>query len=90
MIVHREPPGKSLRDRVPALVLLVCFIGLLAYFAAAPVFGSNLNPAIGFVDWVKRFAGLSIVFVVILAPLLIAAMHQRAMSGPRRHRAPRA
>jgi hypothetical protein len=89
MIVRPEQPGNSLRDRVPALVFLVCFIGLLAYFASAPVWQTELNPGVDVGEWFKRFAAVAIVFAVVLAPLVIAALHERAMHNSKADRLPR-
>lgn len=81
MIAHHEQPSKSFRDRVPAIVLVVCFIGLLAFFGSAPAWQSELNPGVDVGAWFKRFAGIALVFAVILAPLAIAALHERAMNS---------
>jgi cell division protein FtsW (lipid II flippase) len=74
MIVYREPPSRDLRSRIPFLVFLICLVGLLGYFASAPAWESNLHPSIGMLDWLKRAAAWAIVFLVVLAPLLIAAV----------------
>lgn len=81
MIVHREPPSRDLRSRIPFLVFLVCLIGLLGYFASAPAWESELHPSIGLFDWLKRVAAWAIVFLVVLAPLLIAAVVGGAKGG---------
>jgi hypothetical protein len=79
---YQEQPSKDLRSRVPFLVFVVCFVGLLAYFGTAPAWQTEIHPSLGVGQWFARFAAWLVVFAVVLAPLLIAVIAEKTKGGP--------
>ena len=61
-------------SRLPVVLFVLSWLGLLAYLVDAPPWADQLNPSVGLVDWVTRFAGLVFVLLVIFVPLLVVGV----------------
>lgn len=73
---HQLDPRAALLSRVATVVLVLVFVGWLAWFGVAPPWNAG-SVSVGLGEFFGRFVGLLIVVALVFAPLLIAVVGGR-------------